>query len=127
MVVNADARTLEVANAGHHPVHLLRDKTDLEVSTSASGPPLGVFPDHSFITEAVELKSGDSLLLFTDGVTEPHNAQQEEFGVARIIDLSRIHGHTPAALIDAVERAIAEFSDHSPMFDDFTVVALRAE
>jgi len=127
IVVNVQARTLEVANAGHHPLHLLRDAIASEECANASGPPLGILPEHEFTTETVPLKSGDGLIMFTDGATEPHNAADEEFGVKRLIDIALRKRTEPDDLIDEIESEIAEFTGHAPMFDDFTVVALAAD
>jgi serine phosphatase RsbU (regulator of sigma subunit) len=86
-----------------------------------------MLPEHEFTTETVPLKSGDGLIMFTDGATEPHNAADEEFGVKRLIDIALRKRTEPDDLIDEIESEIAEFTGHAPMFDDFTVVALAAD
>ena len=126
VVVDVRRQTLDAANAGHHPLHLLRDNSASTECATASGPPLGMLGEHEYATETVTLASGDALIMFTDGATEPHNHADEEFGVARLIDIALRQRGDPDALINEIETAIASFTGHAPMFDDFTVVALNA-
>ena len=65
--------------------------------------------------------------MFTDGATDPHNAADEEFGIRRPIEIARRKHAEPDELIEEIESEIAEFTVHTPMFNDFIVVALVAD
>ena len=58
---------------------------------SEGGIVLGAFPDQTFHTGSMKLQSGDRLVLYTDGVTEAANADDEEFGDARLIEVLTEH------------------------------------
>ena len=74
------------ANAGHNPpVVMHRDGTHERLSVG--GIVLGAFPDQNYHSGSVTLQSGDRLVLYTDGVTEAANADDEEFGDARLIQV----------------------------------------
>src|SRR6202161_3596256 len=82
--------TVRYANAGHNPpVVMHRDGTHDRLSVG--GIVLGAFPDQPFHTGSVKLQSGDRLVLYTDGVTEAANADDEEFGDARLIEVLTEH------------------------------------
>ncbi len=97
-------RRLVYTNAGHCPPILIRANGET-ARLETGGAVLGVFKDWPYQQGSVELGSGDRLLLFTDGITEAANTNQEQFGEARMIELARSLRHAPA---DAAARGSAE-------------------
>ena len=89
-VLAADSGQFTYANGGHNPAFLLRnhgsDETD---SLTKTGVPLGMFSGMSWRTDTIEVGAGDSLILYTDGVSEAQNANDDEFGESRLIDSCR--------------------------------------
>jgi len=85
-VVDAAGMRLEYCNAGHNPPLLQRLDGTLETLVEG-GPVLGIFPGAGYSFGVVELKHGDRLLVFTDGITEAMNAADEEFGEGRLRDV----------------------------------------
>ena len=72
------------------------------------------------------LEVGDLLLMYTDGVTEAMNEQEEEFGAERLADLVATHGHKSAeAVVDEILRAVKEFTGGGPNADDLTMVSIK--
>jgi serine phosphatase RsbU (regulator of sigma subunit) len=72
---------------------------------------------------------GDVFLLVTDGITESHGADREEFGEARLTDLftSLAGAHTPVTgIVSAINAAAADHATGAPQHDDQTVIAIRA-
>ncbi|RMD95071.1 MAG: serine/threonine-protein phosphatase, partial [Calditrichaeota bacterium] len=81
-----------------------------------------------FTQAKINLLPGDLLVIYSDGVTEALNAQDEEFGEANLIDLIRQHKVAPPAeLIDKIVQAVSDFVGDMPQSDDITVVAIRRE
>jgi serine phosphatase RsbU (regulator of sigma subunit) len=75
----------------------------------------------------VSLRPGDTLVLYTDGVVEPTNALDEEFGVTRLESVLRSHEGAPAAtLVDRVVEAARRFSGKSQFDDDVTLVVVKS-
>jgi phosphoserine phosphatase RsbU/P len=107
----ADTRrgVLHFTNAGHNPPLLVRSNGDL-LRLETGGRVLGAFADSTYRQGEVALRSGDRLLLFTDGVTEVCNASGEEFGETRLRELLVREHHRPAAdLQKAIMNRVSEF------------------
>jgi sigma-B regulation protein RsbU (phosphoserine phosphatase) len=131
-VLSADGR-LAYANAGHNPPAIVsglradRPGRRSEVRRlTAGGPILGAFSTASFDEGALELKRGEVLVMFTDGVTEACNADQEEFGENRLLDcLTEIEGDRPDRVLGRVFDAVRGFCGRGEQRDDITVTATR--
>jgi serine phosphatase RsbU (regulator of sigma subunit) len=117
-------RRLRYANCGHPAALLLRGNNQLERLDSTSTV-LGLFEPWDCAVEERELFEGDTLALYTDGVTECFNAQGEEFGEDRLIDALRRRRELPsAALLASVLDDLRQFSPHE-QYDDITLVVAR--
>ncbi|HXJ92285.1 MAG TPA: SpoIIE family protein phosphatase [Terriglobia bacterium] len=117
-------RRLRYVNCGHLPPLLLRADEKLERLT-ATATVLGLFESWECAADDVMLVPGDTLVLYTDGVTEAANADGEEFGECRLIETLRAHGHLPAAsLLQTIETTVQQFSP-GEQADDITVVVAR--
>lgn len=114
---------LTYTNAGHNPPLLVHASGTVE-QLEAGGPVLGILPMMRFEEASAAMAAGDVLLLYSDGVTEAVNRQDEEFGEERLLkvvsgaDLKSAH-----AIVDAVHEAVREFTAGQPQTDDITVVA----
>ena len=123
-----DPATGEVVyvNAGHNPPLLYRADQDQLTELARTGMALGVDDTCQFDQRSVTLDSGDFMLLYTDGVTDATNAQEQEFGQERLrrVILDR-RGASAADMVDALQQALSEFVGSTPPFDDITVVAVK--
>lgn len=117
---------LTYVNAGHNPPLLYRAATGQVTALKEHGIALGVIPNITLEDHEITLEPGDSLLMYTDGLTEAMNAQEEEFGDARLASLVAAHGRESAdRLVDEIARAVAEYTGADAQFDDLTMVALK--
>jgi sigma-B regulation protein RsbU (phosphoserine phosphatase) len=115
---------VETVNAGHLPPLLIKNGVKGELDLA--GLPLGMFVDAEFPSQRVKLSEGDSLLLFTDGVTEAVNGDGSEFGSARLCEA--INGFDfahPRELIAHCAGALGAFRGTANRNDDLTMLALR--
>ncbi|MEP7076363.1 MAG: SpoIIE family protein phosphatase [Acidobacteriota bacterium] len=118
-----DQGELELVNAGHLPPILI--KKGVKGELNFSGLPLGMFAETSFSASKIKLDQGDSLLLFTDGVTETVNADGTEFGVRGLFDSIDGEGaFTPSDLIKKCLDGVAGHRGTAEKNDDLTVLAL---
>jgi sigma-B regulation protein RsbU (phosphoserine phosphatase) len=124
--LDAARGVLTYANAGHNPPLLARTSGQVE-AMHASGTVLGVFPEIEYTGREVALHKGDRLLLYTDGVTEARNRDDEEFGEERLAAAFIRHRHLNAVdLHAAVMEDVTRFAT-AGFLDDATllVVAIR--
>ena len=118
------SRRLRYANCGHLTGLLLRGDGAVE-RLAATGTVLGLFADWECTTEELVLFSGDTLLLYTDGVTESFNQSGEEFGEQRLVEALRRHlGSSSQALLGAIVDEVRRFSPRE-QHDDITLVVAR--
>ncbi len=123
--VDGASGQVEYANAGHNPALVVRAGGDVE-RLGPTGVPLGLLPGVSYRAAAVELAPGDSLVLYTDGITEAAGDDEEELGLERLIAVCREHrADPPAVLADAIDDAVASFVGDQPPGDDRTLLIAR--
>jgi sigma-B regulation protein RsbU (phosphoserine phosphatase) len=118
------AGSVEICNAGHLPVLWLNGG---QVRTiDATGLPVGVFCEQEFSTCTVRLQPGDSLLLYTDGLSEARDIHGAEYGVDRLAKLaSSTHASSPVTMINACLEDLKTFSGGARKSDDLTIMAVR--
>ena len=115
---------LRYVNAGHPPPVLVRAGGPVEMLGSG-GFPLGLVEDAVYQGGAARLGPGDTLLVFSDGVSEARNAAGRELGVESLVELVRAgRGLDAGAVAARIERAVAEFSGEAAADDDRTLVVL---
>lgn len=123
-VLDAAGR-LEWGNAGHLPP-LLLCRDCVQSAFPASSVPLGLFSDEKYETSSAVLEPGDTLVLFTDGITEAVNLQEEQFGLARLQEVAARHARQPVEKLHAaILAAVAEFTQGTPQADDITLLIVR--
>ncbi|HYP26556.1 MAG TPA: SpoIIE family protein phosphatase [Blastocatellia bacterium] len=125
-VVDTHARKLVYANAGHCPPIIVRaDGT--RVRLEEGGALLGPFPDWDYEQRQVELRPGDKILLFTDGVTEALDSEGADFGEERLVELLiKNRGASASEVQERLIEAISEFTGGS-FTDDVTSVVLSVD
>ena len=112
-VVNIANRTFTFTNAGHNPPLLVQADGEC-VRLDAGGTVLGAFPDLDYTQSEIQLRAGDRLLLFTDGLSEAVDENNEQFCEQRLLDLLCEQRHrTPEELKEIVFDAVAEFCGHN--------------
>jgi len=122
-VLSPDGRFV-YCNAGHSPPALL-SRGDVR-RLGSGGPILGAFPDASYEEGETRFAKGDTLLMFSDGVTEARNGIDEEFGEERLIARAVEHlARSPAEFLDGILGAVREFVGTTHPSDDVTVAVTR--
>ena len=123
-----DLRTGEVefACAGHNPPVICHDDGTVEFAKSRPGLVLAAMEGTRYKRQMLKLEPGDTIFLYTDGVTEATNANEELFGDDRLLQtLREAHGKEPAEICPFVKSKIDEFVGDAPQFDDITMLALK--
>ena len=117
---------IRFVGAGHVDTLILRANGDA-VTLGSTGTPLGLLPPLMPYGEVnLVLAPGDTLVLFSDGVTEAQNADEEEYGEARLVECLRGVADQPAAeMIERLMMSIDGFAGGAPQFDDITLLVAR--
>jgi sigma-B regulation protein RsbU (phosphoserine phosphatase) len=113
-------------NAGHNAPLLYRADSDQWVKLIRTGMPLGVDLGNVYEQRSVRLQPGDFVVLYTDGVTDAVNAQEQEFGDERLRRVLLENRAAPAAaMVAAIVRALEAFTGPTVPFDDVTLVIAK--
>lgn len=124
-ILSVDTGVLRFASAGHDPTILLRAGGETEL-LMPTGMPLGLMPEATYTATKATLQPGDSIILYTDGITEAANPEQEEFGRERLVEVCKEHcGKSPKELAPSIHIAVDAFVEGVPYHDDRTLVIVR--
>jgi phosphoserine phosphatase RsbU/P len=114
---------VEFTNAGHVPP-LVVGAAGVQV-LSSTDMVVGLFANAAYRTQSVALAPGDSLVLFTDGVTEAENAAEEQLGLETVAELLKtMHGAEAERILDTIDAHVRTFAGDVPAGDDVTMLAL---
>jgi serine phosphatase RsbU (regulator of sigma subunit) len=117
---------LDYINAGHPSPILIRRNGSAEEAFTEGSFPVGLVPEAEYCTARVKLEPGDTLVLFSDGVTEAMDPQEELFGMPRLVKLLTGHNETPLDdLQKVVLEAVENFAHGTSQADDLTLLLVR--
>ena len=125
-VLDSKAGKLDVVNAGHNPVLLIRKEGNLE-KIEASGLGLGMLDlGIPYQEERLVINAGDKLFLYTDGIPEAMNKNEEEYSDERMFEFFRHNsGHSAAEFIEAMVKDVKEHVNGELQSDDITCLILK--
>ena len=125
-IYNIETGEITYTNAGHNPPYVLKQNGTLERLPVTKNMAIGIFGDFEYQEETLQLESGDTLLLYTDGVTEAINPSEEEFREERLEQtLKNSAGLNCQQIIDAIKADVKTFADGAEQSDDITLLALK--
>jgi len=124
--LDEEKKLLRYVNAGHNPPYLVRAiAADIE-ELKTGGMVIGLFPQAVYEEGSVQLREGDVLVAFTDGVTEALNPAEEEYGEERLQALLREVAHLPAPEISTrIAAALREWIRDAAQYDDLTFLVMK--
>ncbi len=124
-VADPDTGELSYTNAGHNPPLVVRAAGGFE-TLRGGGVILGILPQATYEESRMRMDPGDILVLFSDGVTEAVNPQDEDFGEERLGALvASLRDRTAEEIVEAIDTAVTDFTQGAPAADDITVVVVR--
>jgi sigma-B regulation protein RsbU (phosphoserine phosphatase) len=126
---DSSTKTLTFSNAGHLPplvLHKNKGKEDSVEMLRPTGAAIGLVEEAEFAEKTIELHEEDLLVLYTDGVTEVVNLQNQEFGRERLIKLGQQVNNAPVKqVVQEIRQGLEEFSEGKPLADDTTIVICK--
>jgi HAMP domain-containing protein len=127
------SKVIRVASAGHVPMLIFRESTRKPASVNPGGLALGfdrdgVLFERNMKEEAIQLQTGDRVVIYTDGVTEAKSPAGEEFGEQRVIQImSQCSGRPSQEFLNTLVQAIESHTQSSVQQDDITLITFRVE
>lgn len=126
-ILNINTGMVNYANAGHNPFILIVDKKNAHYHKEmSSGMVLGAFEEAQYVNENLTLKPGQTMFVYTDGVTEAMDEKKNQFGEEKLLDFIQHSYHLSTVdLINKTMEEIAKFVKGYEQSDDITLLALR--
>jgi serine phosphatase RsbU (regulator of sigma subunit) len=123
--LDIESGVLRYINAGHNPPLVGHADGRLD-QLDSGGLPLGLMVESQYESGEIKLGAGDALVVYSDGVSEATNLEDEEFGMDRLIEVvQRNLGRSAAGIRDKVESALSSFTQNAPANDDITLLIVK--
>lgn len=125
-IINIETGEIDYTNAGHNPPYILHNDGTAEELPRSKNFIVGVFDDFVFRNDQMKLENGDTLVMYTDGVTEAFNEAKEQFGESRLEDtLKKVCGKTCKDMNDVLISDLKAFAGNEPQSDDITTLLIK--
>lgn len=126
-ILNDENKNLTYVNAGHNPPYLIRNGEILKLKRG--GMILGfmktVVP---YVSDTIELLDGDTLVLFTDGITEAMNKKMEEFSEEKLEELAvKINQKDSSEILNEIKAEVEKFVEGANQSDDITLMIIKVK
>ena len=125
-IFNTKTGFVTYSNAGHNPPHIVRAGGSVEQLPMEGQLMVGAFEEEVYVDNSLQLGHGDTLVLFTDGVTEATDASHRMFGTERLNTiLSGVADKSSQEIVEAIKAGITDFVEDAEQNDDITILALK--
>ncbi|MGD8382089.1 MAG: PP2C family protein-serine/threonine phosphatase, partial [Syntrophobacterales bacterium] len=125
-ILNVNTGEVEYSSGGHDPPYILSAGGEIQPLESTDGVMLGVTEDFTYKSKKNQLQKGETIFLYTDGVTEAMNPDDQLFSEARLQQmLTRLQEKGTTDIIQSIRSDIEIFSEGTPQYDDITMLALK--
>lgn len=124
-ILDTRSGAVTYANAGHNPPYVVRADGTRESLPGTNGLALCLLGDFNYAEKSIQLNAGDSILLYTDGVTEASDGSGDQFESERLEECLDATSRVPAEMCRDVLRAVTSFSGGIDQSDDITLLSLQ--
>jgi len=126
LIVDLMTGRVRFCDAGHLPIiHVSGKNKKARLVNCDKGVPLGITKTMQFAETDVSLEPGDYLMLYTDGIIETINENNEQFSIHRLVEFASQKQGKPENIVNALIKKVMHFSENMPQHDDITVMVLR--
>ncbi len=123
-ILDPETGYLVYVNGGHEPLYIIGPE-GVKGTLNPTGPAVGMMPNMKFKVKRAFLCPGDTLIGYTDGVTEAHSPNRKLFTPQRLLSLLQKIPNTPNELLEIIKAELFIFMDNAPQFDDITMIAVK--
>jgi serine phosphatase RsbU (regulator of sigma subunit)/PAS domain-containing protein len=125
-IVDIQSGFLTYTNAGHNPPLLMKNSGSLEVMKGKHGPVIGAYGEIVYREETMQMKPGDTILVYTDGVTEAIGQNGDWYTLERLRNfLEDLKSASPNTLVTAIAEDVKKFKGAAQQADDITMICLQ--
>lgn len=125
-ILDLKTGNLEFCNAAHTPTYILKQNGEIIELSQSHGLPLGLYPNKRYLNSKITLDKGDSIILYTDGITELQNENKIQFGNERFVEnLRHLVDCEPKELIERIEKSLEIFKGEAKQVDDITLMVVK--
>ena len=127
-LVHLNTGRLDFCNAGHNPPVIYDEKFQGSFLEMEPNAPIGLWPELEYVGEYVESVKGRPVFVYTDGLNEAENRDQEQFGEERMMAfLHSAHFNNAQELVEALKAQVESYRDGAEPNDDMTMLCFRVE
>lgn len=124
-ILNIHTGEVVYSNGGHNRPVMIQQEGVVSMLPLTGGMALGVMPGITYGERILKMAPGDSLFLYTDGISEAMDADNNAYGDQRLRDTCRsMQGHTPREMVEAMNQSVNSFVKEALQSDDITMLAL---
>lgn len=125
-ILNIRTGKIRYSNGGHNPPVIIRQDEIIESRDEINDPIVGFSPDIDYKEISIDLKYNDTILLYTDGITEAMNVNEELFSKERLLkECQKLMQEPVQGIVSGVIKKVKEFSEKVPQTDDIAVLGIR--
>lgn len=125
-VINVKKGELNYCNAAHNFPYILKPSGKIVELNSTHGLPLGLYPDKKYKEGRTKLEKGDTIILYTDGITEQQDDQKNQYGSNRFKEnLQKLEGLPPEEIVHQIDKELELFKGNSPQNDDICLFVIK--
>lgn len=125
-IIDTQEGRLSYASAGHTPTLLWQTETGQIKQLKATSPPIGIFGYQESASRVVELEPGDTLVFYTDGITEAHSPNDDLFGLNRLTYIVESRANTPPEKLQQyIQSEVINFCRNAQGRDDATLLVIK--
>ena len=125
-ILDHENHCVTYVNAGHNPPMVYHSADNTISELELTGMAMGAMEDAKYTTKVCPLKSGDVMVLYTDGITEAMNEKEEMYGESRLQDIIRKSVEFPAKeILNRILEDVKTFCSTTPQYDDITLMVIR--
>lgn len=122
-IIDLETGHVEACNAGHDYPLVMRQGGDFALKKTPHGSPVAFLPDMEFPQFEFDLKPGERVFIYTDGLIDAKRSDGERFGIERVIStLNRYKDYDNKKLVAAMKDSVKYFAGSEPQFDDMTML-----
>jgi len=124
-ILDPDTGKLSYINGGHEPLYIVNSGGGVKAQLTTTGPAVGIEPTIRFQIQQTQMEPGDTLLGYTDGVTEANAADGSFFSVEQLRSILDAPSSSASELLDRIANSLQEHIGEAEQFDDITLLAIR--